>query len=106
MAHMRRHALADGVTPLQVLMRVMREHLREAESLAVYDREAWELVGVAAARCAPYMHARLVSAQVAVRRPDEMSDDELISSIAVAEAAAASESVCGGVPPGVGETRH
>jgi hypothetical protein len=52
------------------------------------------------------MHARLISANGAVRRPDEMSDEELISSIAVAEQGAAAEDVRGSVPEGASETRH
>src|SRR5262249_30531899 len=50
----------QGVTPLQVMLQVMREHLREAEKLPAYCREAWGTVGAAAARCAPYMHAKLI----------------------------------------------
>jgi hypothetical protein len=73
----------------------------------------WQHIAAAvecAAKVAPYEHPRLIASAVTVRRPDEMSDDELLSSIDIAEAHAEAlergEDVCGGVPGGADETRH
>jgi hypothetical protein len=66
----------------------------------------------AAVDAAPYLHAKLVSSQVTIRRPDEMSDDELIAAIAVDEAELARlqggtlPTASGRVPSGTSETRH
>jgi hypothetical protein len=86
-----------GITPLQVMLEHMRTLYAHGDMFGAHK---------AAVDCAPYLHPKLVSSKVTVRRPDEMSDEELLSSIAVADEAAAAEDVRGGVPAGAGETRH
>src|SRR5262249_14063871 len=44
MLKFRELAHLEGTTPLQVMLRAMREHLQAAIALDGYDREAWELV--------------------------------------------------------------
>jgi hypothetical protein len=86
-----------GITPLQVMLENMRALYAQGDLLGAHK---------AAVDCAPYIHAKLVSSKVTVRRPDEMSDEELLSSIEVADEAATSADVRGSVSAGAGETRH
>jgi hypothetical protein len=90
-----------GITPLEVMLANMRYYWVEGNR---------ELAQSAACDAAPFMHPRLVAANVAVRRPDELSDDELIAAIDIAEHSAGQagtlENVRGGLPNGTGETRH
>jgi hypothetical protein len=97
MAQIREEARVSGMTPLQVLLHIMRIY---------FQQEDWDKAAENAARAAPFMHAKLIATQVTLRRPDEMSDDELLSSIAIAESHGVDEAVRGDVPPGAGETRH
>ena len=90
-------AMEIGITPLQVMLENMRTLYVEGDLQGAHR---------AAVDCAPYVHAKLVSSKVTIRRPDEMTDDELIASINFAESEAASGDVRGDVPPGAGETRH
>src|SRR6476660_9665365 len=77
MMEIRAEAAVAGMTPLQVLLHIMRIY---------FQAEDWDKAAENAARAAPFMHAKLISSQVTVRRPDEMSDDELLTSIAIDEA--------------------
>lgn len=64
-------AAAAGVTPLEVLIEDMRQKYEAGDLAAAADR---------ARDCAPYMHPRLSSSNVAVRRVTsiaEISDAEL-----------------------------
>jgi hypothetical protein len=67
-------AMRDGgITPLEVLLEDMRGKYKEGDLQAAADR---------ARDCAPYMHARLSSSNVAVRRItsiSELADHELIA---------------------------
>jgi hypothetical protein len=92
-----RHEAVSGLTPLQVLLHIMRIY---------FQAEDWDKAAENAARAAPFMHAKLIATQVTMRRPDEMSDDELLSSIAIAESHGTDEAVRGDVPGGADETRH
>jgi hypothetical protein len=63
--------LSAGVTPLEVLIEDMRQKYEAGDLAAAADR---------ARDCAPYMHPRLSSSNVAVRRVTsiaEISDAEL-----------------------------
>ena len=68
-------AIADrmteaGVTPLEVMLRAMREH---------YGQERWDEAAAIAKDCAPYLHPRLSSVEHK-RSPidlERLSDDEL-----------------------------
>jgi hypothetical protein len=64
-------AAAEGVTPLEVMIMDMRQKLEAGDVAGAADR---------ARDCAPYMHARLSSNNVQVRRVTsiaEISDAEL-----------------------------
>jgi len=74
-----KQAAALGITPLQVMLENMKTCYVSGDLQGAHK---------AAVDAAPYLHAKLVSSQVTVRRPDEMSDDELIAAIAVDEALA------------------
>jgi hypothetical protein len=71
-----KQAAALGITPLQVMLENMKTCYVSGDLQGAHK---------AAVDAAPYLHAKLVSSQVTVRRPDEMSDDELIAAIAVDE---------------------
>lgn len=45
-------AASEGITPLEVMLRAMREH---------YDAERWDLAAGVAKDAAPYMHPRLAA---------------------------------------------
>jgi hypothetical protein len=86
-----------GITPLQVMLENMRTlyangHLGGAHKAAV--------------DCAPYVHSKLVSSKVTVRRPDDMSDDELNAAIEAAESGGAAVPILGSLSSGTEETRH
>lgn len=79
-------AAAEGVTPLDVLLLDMRQKFEAGDLAGAADR---------ARDCAPYMHPRLSSSNVAVRRVTsfaELSDAEL--------AALAGEAGAGEAPSG------
>jgi hypothetical protein len=83
-------AQAGGAMPREVLLEAMRYH----HSLAIEAPKAEKGPHYAAAadmatRVAPYVHARLSSSEVTVRRLSEMTDDELDVAISDAESAAA-----------------
>ena len=71
----RTRAIADGlieagVTPLEVMLRAMRQH---------YAEERWDAAAAIAKDCAPYLHPRLSSVEHK-RSPidlERLSDDEL-----------------------------
>jgi hypothetical protein len=67
--------LGEGLTPLEVMLRVMRE-LWE-----VGTKDAHLQAAKVAKDCAPYVHPALASVKhsggLSVRRANEMSDDEL-----------------------------
>lgn len=65
--------LKTSITPLEVLLMDMRQKLEAGDIAAAADR---------ARDCAPYMHARLSSSNVAVRRVTsitELTDAELVA---------------------------
>lgn len=97
MAQIREEARVSGMTPLQVLLHIMRIY---------FQLEDWDRAAENAARAAPFMHAKLIATEVTMRRPDEMSDDELRSSIDIARAHGTDGSLRGGLRSGAGETRH
>jgi hypothetical protein len=68
MMEIREEAAISGMTPLQVLLHIMRIYFQNKE---------WDKAAENAARAAPFMQAKLISTQVSIRRPDEMTDDEL-----------------------------
>jgi hypothetical protein len=98
-AEIANQAAALGITPLEVMLANMRWFWARGDRLAAQS---------AACDAAPFMHAKLVATQVTVRRPDEMSDDELLASISVAETESEriAEAARASVPDGAGETRH
>jgi hypothetical protein len=64
-------AIATGITPLEVMLLDMREKFAAGDLAAAADR---------ARDCAPFMHPRLSSANVAVRQVEsvrEITDGEL-----------------------------
>ena len=87
----------SGITPKEVMLQAMRLHWAANNIVDAVD---------CAAKVAPYVHPRLIAAAVAVRRPDEMRDDELHAAADEAEQAASALALRGDVPSGAGETRH
>jgi hypothetical protein len=74
-------AATDGITPLEVMVLDMRGKYEAGDLAAAADR---------ARDCAPYMHPRLSSANVSVRRIEsirEISDGELAALTGTAGAA-------------------
>jgi hypothetical protein len=73
-------AATEGITPLEVLILDMRQKYEAGDLTAAADR---------ARDCAPYMHPRLSSANVQVRRIEslrEISDGELAALAGAARA--------------------
>lgn len=87
------------MTPLEVMILVMRMHVEAKQ----YDAAA-----NVAKDAAPYMHARLSTTKVEIKRPEEMSDDELAAALLAAETIASrdGDDVGGETSPGASPTRH
>ena len=92
-------ASAEGITPLEVMLRVMRAHLESGE----LDKAA-----AVAKDAAPYCHPRLAAANITFKSPGQMTDEELEQAIALVQAAAVAEGedVGEGMPNGPFATTH
>jgi len=91
-------AVLSGQTPLEVMLFAMRWHF----SAGRVDEAA-----KVAKDAAPYMHPHLTSTKVEIRRPEDMTDDELAAHLAAAEARAGVGGGVGDDPTsGTGQTRH
>jgi hypothetical protein len=88
---------ADGISPKEVMLQAMRLHWAARNIDKAVE---------CAAKAAPYVHPRLIAAAVSVRRPDEMSDEELAKAADEAEQAAAALARREKLPSGAGGTRH
>jgi hypothetical protein len=71
---------AAGIMPRDVLLNVMRKF---------YAAEEWTAAADIAAKVAPYYHPRLSATAVTIRKPSEMTNEELNVWLADATAAAA-----------------
>jgi hypothetical protein len=54
-------AAAEGVTPLEVQLRTMREYWRQAHATGAMDHVLADKACAIAAQCAPFLHPRLAS---------------------------------------------
>ncbi|HLX18443.1 MAG TPA: hypothetical protein VKS24_24920 [Bradyrhizobium sp.] len=91
-------AILCGQTPLEVMLFTMRWHFTDGR----FDDAAR-----VAKDAAPYMHPHLTSTKVEIRRPEDMTDDELAAHLAAAEAALENGGGLGeDTPPGTSQTRH
>jgi len=90
-------AATEGVLPLEYMLGVMRDGSAEPSRRDDMAKAA-----------APYVHARLSATKVEIKRPEDMTDDELAAALAVAERIAFGdgEAVGAATPPGASPTRH
>jgi hypothetical protein len=82
-----KHCRETGQTPLEVMLFAMRHAFRTRR---------YDLAAEHAKNAAPYVHARLSATKVEIKRPEEMTDDELAAALAAAQRIAS----------GDGPTRH